>query len=106
MQCEVCRNEQRIIALEKDSERNQQTHKEFFSKHEDTNIARAVTDTKIDQVITSVALLTRAVDKNNLKIEEMAQKPAKKWENLSWLLVTGVVSAILGYVLRLFTGGG
>lgn len=105
MPCESCKNEQRIIALEKDSERNQATHKEFFGNFEASNIARAVSETKLDQIIASVAELTRTVDKNNAKMEEMALKPAKKWDNLSWLFITGIASAILGYILRFFTGG-
>jgi len=106
MACELCKNEQRIAALEKDSERNQNTHKEFYSLHGNSDIARAVSETKIDQLITSIDKLSFIVDSINKRIEEIALKPAKKWENLSWLLVTGVVSAILGYIISNFTGGG
>lgn len=105
MPCETCKNEQRIAALEKDSERNQATHKEYFSKFEDINITRAVSDTKLDQIMASVVGLTRTVDKINMKVEEVTLKPAKKWDNLNWLFITGVASAILGYVLRFFIGG-
>ena len=106
MACELCKNEQRLVALEKDSERNQQTHKEFYALHGNSDIARAVSDTKLDQLISAVGKLSAIVDSINKRIEEITLKPAKKWENLSWLLVTGVVSAILGYIISNFTGGG
>ena len=60
----------------------------------------------LDQLVVLVENLTRIIDKIDIKFEEISLKPPKKWENLSWLLIAGVVSGMLGYVISLFVGRG
>lgn len=60
-----------------------------------------------------VKLLTGKVDtsideiKSNLKehgerINAIEKEPAQKWNKLSWLVISGVVTAILGFVIGKF----
>ena len=39
------------------------------------------------------------LDRQNEKIDELKMLPAKKWDNLSWLIVSALVTGILGYIL-------
>ena len=39
------------------------------------------------------------LNKMDNRIKNMEDKPAKSWENLKWLIVTGIVTAVLGFFL-------
>jgi hypothetical protein len=75
MECENCTQENRIAALEKDSERNQNTHREFYGKFERLSSSDAV---RGEQYTTIIEKLTRLES----KIDEQEKKPARRWDGL------------------------
>ncbi|MBC8571051.1 hypothetical protein [Zongyangia hominis] len=88
MSCETCPNEDRIKALEGDSERNQKTHKEFFSRFEEMKVeAKGIQ--KDFQNILSVL--------NEVKsdVKELKDKPGKRWESVVNLLLQWAVLGLL-----------
>ena len=64
MECEHCGLEKRVADLEKDSERNQHTHKEFYGKFEELGRGQAVADERYSAI--------QKVDKHNSVVERMA----------------------------------
>lgn len=66
---------------------------------------KALTES-VHKLATSVELLAsaqkqteRKVDSLSDDVEEMKQKPAKKWDNASAVIVTAIITAILTFIL-------
>ena len=88
--------EYRLTALEEDSRRNQQTHKEFFARFEKMSTEYARIDAQYANILTTLAKLETA-------IEELKGKPAKRWDSVIGAVITGVVGFVIAWALR---GGG
>lgn len=86
---EPCNMEQRITALERDSERNQHTHKEFYDKFEGLTTRQAVLDEKFSQIMSGIGDLQK-------DMKEIKEKPAKRWD--------AVVSTVLQWAVLLLLG--
>ena len=91
--CVKCINEHRIMELENDIKRNQETHKEFFSRFEKVN-ERVVGYEK------SMSYLTSTVSDISKDVKEIKEKPTKRWESLVMCVLTGIVSLIIGFMLK------
>lgn len=95
MPCEDCPMEQRIIMLEKDSERNQETHKGYYSSFERLAIENAVAVHKFTSIMS-------AIDELKNKVDSLVSKPAKRWESI----VLSALSALIGGVIGKYLLGG
>lgn len=84
--------EYRLKALEDDSLRNQQTHKEFFARFEKMSTEYTRIDAQYANILTTLAKLESA-------IEELKAKPAKRWDGIVDKLIWAVLAAVLGFVL-------
>lgn len=91
--CEDCKLEGRVKALEEDSRRNQETHKEFFGRFERVGENYARIDAQYANIMSTLSRLDSAV-------EELKAKPARRWESVIAAAITGVVAFVLGLVLR------
>lgn len=92
MSCEasqVCINEHRIAEIEKDIQRNQTTHKEFYDRFEKMN-GRMVGYEK------DMSYLTSTVADISKDVKEIKEKPVKRWDTI----VAAVISAVVAFVLR------
>lgn len=94
MTCESCRNEDRIKALEQDSLRNQQTHKEFFSKFEESRTADAVTQERYQQILQTMSEVKEDV-------KALKEKPAKRWEQVINIVLQWAILGLLAAVTLL-----
>ena len=61
---------------------------------------------KITEIATSVQLLaqnvatmTKELERQGKKLEMIENEPADNWKKLSWLIVTGLVGAIIGFLV-------
>lgn len=91
--CEsVCMNEYRIKELEKDIQRNQQTHKEFFDRFERMNERVVGYEKDMSYLKSTVADISRDV-------KEIKEKPAKRWDSAVMYLITSVIGAVVGFLL-------
>lgn len=61
---------------------------------------------KISELATSVKLLAQnmsdmktELQRQGKRLEEIEQEPADKWRKLTWLIVTGIAGAVLGFIL-------
>lgn len=91
--CEICKNESRIIALERDGNRNSDQHREFYDAIKENAVNQAVTDSNYAQILAVLAEL-----KSNM--DEVKSNPAKRWEKL----VLAVITAVAGYVVAVILG--
>lgn len=83
--------EYRLKVLEEDSRRNQETHKEFFSRFERLGEAHARIDAQYASIMTTLTKLETA-------IEELKGKPVKRWDGIVDKLIWAVLAAMLGFV--------
>lgn len=91
--CEDCKLEDRVRALEEDSRRNQETHKEFFARFERVGENYARIDAQYANIMSTLARLDTAV-------EELKSKPGKRWESIVAAVIAGVASFVVAWVLR------
>ena len=61
---------------------------------------------KLTELATSVKLLAQnmsdmktELQRQGKRLEEIEQEPAEKWRKLTWLIITGVAGAALGFIL-------
>ena len=86
----------RLVALEEDSRRNQQTHKEFFARFESQGKDYTRVDAQYSSIMSTLSKLERTV-------EELKDKPAKRWDTVIVAIITAVVGVVVGLVMH---GGG
>lgn len=84
--------EYRVKALEEDSRRNQETHREFFSRFEQIGKESARVDAQYANILSTLAKLEAT-------IEELKTKPGKRWDGIVDKLIWAVLAAVLGFVL-------
>ena len=85
-------NEYRIKELEKDIQRNQETHKEFFARFESMN-SRMVGYEK------DMSYLTATVTDISKDVKEIKEKPGKRWDSVVLCVITSIVGAVIGFLL-------
>lgn len=61
---------------------------------------------KLSELATSVKLLAQnmsdmktELQRQGKRLEEIEQEPADKWRKLTWLIITGIAGAMLGFIL-------
>lgn len=96
---ESCYIEPRITALEKDSERNQATHKEFFNRFEDMKTALAINDVKFAQILKDTADIKTSQQKVESAVQQIKEKPAKRWDSIVDKIIWCVLAAVIAFLL-------
>lgn len=86
--------ENRVCALEKDSERNSAQHREFYTKFNDVDIKQAVSDEKYSQILTT----QKSIDE---KVTKMSETPSNRWNSL----VNVIIGAIAGGLIAMLMNG-
>lgn len=94
-----CVMKSRIEALEKDSERNQKTHKEFFGRFEEIGERMARTDERYTQIKTDTAEIKASVREANEAIQKLNEKPGKRWEGIVDKAIWAVCAAVIAFLL-------
>jgi hypothetical protein len=84
---------QKLLVLERDSQRHEATHKEIFSRLEEISEAKVRTEVQYTNILTKLEKVESAVD-------ELKGKPAKRWESvvasaLQWLVVAVMAALIV-----------
>ena len=100
MPCEnSCKYDQEIMLikrkvedLEKDAERNQATHKDFFARFEQQREKNAITEERYAAILASITKIEKDV-------EEIKKAPAKRWDIIINSAVQWVVVAVLAAIV-------
>lgn len=80
-----------------DDENNRQNHR--LEKLE--SVVEKITEiaTSVQLLAQNVATMTKELERQGKKLEMIENEPAEKWKKLTWLVVTGIVGAIVGFAL-------
>ena len=73
--CDECKHESRIIALEKDQERNSNQHKEFYQMLKETEVEQARSEVVLNQILSSIKELQRDV-------AQLTNKDVEAWHGV------------------------
>lgn len=92
MDCDNCAMRQRVEALEKDIERNQNTHREFYGKFEALGKQQAIIDERYSQIQSTLVEI-------QADLRALKDKPAKRWESLANAVLQWLVLAVLAAVI-------
>lgn len=98
-ECEKCKEENRIAALEKDSERNSTQHREFYCKFSEVDVKQGIFDNKLNNI--EYTLNEIRDDVKSLKEEPRQNYNAIKMciiTSIVQLLITGIFGAIVVFV--------
>lgn len=97
MGCENnCINEHRFTQIENDirelKEKNSKDHKEFYDRIEknEKDMVESIGDRKH---------INEKLDKIDVNVETLMQKPAKRYESIIVALLTALASGFVGYLL-------
>lgn len=97
MGCEnSCVNEHRFKQIEDDlkelREKNSKDHKEFYNRIEKTekDMVESIGDRKH---------INEKLDKIDVNVESLMQKPAKRYDTVVTGIITAVVGAVVGFLL-------
>ncbi len=82
---------QKVLVLERDSEKNQETHKEFLSRLEEISNAKVRTDVQYANIMTKL-------DKLEIAVEELREKPARRWETVVTAALQWIVVAVMAAI--------
>lgn len=55
----------------------------------------------VERLATNVEIMTKAIEKQGLRLAALEEKPAKRWD----LVVTGIISALVGFVANAVFSG-
>lgn len=103
MECEKCLNEQRIIALEQDKERNSEQHKEFYGQLKDIAVSEGRKEERENSRDLRMSNLVQMVTDVQLAIKEIQNRPLKDVDKVRDKVigkaVDFIIIAIVGYLL-------
>lgn len=80
-----------------DDENNRQNHR--LEKLE--SVVEKITEiaTSVQLLAQNVSTMTKELERQGKKLENIEKEPADNWKKLTWLVVTGIVGAIVGFAL-------
>jgi septal ring factor EnvC (AmiA/AmiB activator) len=90
-QCAVCLKDAEIKSIQEDLVRNSNQHREFYQKFSQLETKIAVSDERYTNLLTVMTEVKTTVN-------ELKDKPAKKWDNISNYIITAIISLILGFL--------
>lgn len=98
MGCDTnCVNEHRFKQIENDlrelKDKNSRDHKEFYDRIEknEKDMVESTSDRKH---------INEKLDKIDVNVETLMQKPGKRYDTIIACVITSVVSAVVGFVLN------
>lgn len=101
---------ERLVSVEQESKSNAKQIE--FAKQEIARVEAKTND--IHRIATSVEIMATKMEVQNTKIDEIGKEvksvkddvtdlkiqPAKKWDKVTWLVLSGVITFVLGYMLN------
>lgn len=90
---ENCPYKEVIEDLKKDSERNSAQHREFYDKFMDTQTKIAISEERYTNLLNLMMEVKTTVN-------ELKDKPAKRWDNVVMYIITGVVGIAMGFLFK------
>ena len=96
--------EHKYDVLKKENDRNVDSIKEIYKRLSDVEKNQGVTNVNYTNIVDMFKKLEAKIEKIEKTIDEIKEKPAKRWEGLSGtiiaVIVTGIITFILGQLLH------
>lgn len=97
MDCEnKCVNAHRFERIEKDlkelRDKNSKDHEKFYSRIEEN-------EKKMVESVEDRKHMTEKLDKIDANVESLMQKPVKQYETIVTSILTGVIGALIGFIM-------
>lgn len=80
-----------------DDENNRQNHR--IDKLEGALDKLNELASSVQLMAQNIATMTTELKRQSDRLEKIEQEPADKWRKLTWLIVTGIAGAVLGFIL-------
>lgn len=93
MACEECTMRERISALEEDSKKNAEAHREFYGKFEQMKVDNAVANNNMMNI-------TSTLSEIRADVKELKEKPAKRYDAIVMYIITSVLGALVGFLIN------
>lgn len=79
-----------------DDENNRQNHR--LDKLE--GVVEKITEiaTSVQLLAQNVATMTKELERQGKRLDRIEDEPADKWKKFTWLIVTGMVGAVIGFL--------
>ena len=95
----ITRNEHQEFSQRVDAENNRQ-NKRIDELEQSIKQIGAIA-INVEKLAVNMENMTNELKKQGDRLDDIESKPGKKWDNLSWLLVSSLVTGIIGYALAL-----
>lgn len=95
----ITRNEHKEFCQRVDAENNRQ-NKRIDELEQSIKQIGAIA-INVEKLAVNMENMTNELKKQGDRLDDIESKPGKKWDNLSWLLVSSLVTGIIGYALAL-----
>lgn len=80
-----------------DDENNRQNHR--IDKLEGALDKLNELASSVQLMANNIATMTTELKRQSDRLEKIEQEPADKWRKLTWLIITGIAGAVLGFIL-------
>lgn len=95
----TCPYETLIEELKRDAERNSEQHREFYNKFNAQATAIAISEERYTNLLSTMNRLEESVNKISASLDEIKQKPAKRWDSTVATIISCIVTAIVVFML-------
>lgn len=102
--CSTCPYESTIEELKRDSDRNSTQHREFYNKFSQQSTQLAISEERYNNLISVVTDVKTSIQGVQTSVDELKQKPAKKWDNVTSCVITSIVGLVLGFLFKMLIG--
>lgn len=89
----------RVEALERDSVHNKEAHKEFYARLDDSHTSVAVIEQRLEQIKEDTAEIKEAQQAVKASVQELRDKPGRRWDSLVDKAIWAVAAAVITYLL-------
>lgn len=97
--CNGCIYDSVIEELRRDAERNSEQHREFYQKFNVQATQIAISEERYTNLLSTMNRLEESVNKISDSLDEIKQKPAKRWDALIMTALGCVVTAVVTFML-------
>lgn len=89
----------RIEALEQDSAHSKESHKEIYQKLDASHTSVAVIEERLNQIKEDTEEIKTALQEEKNTVQELRDKPGKRWESLVEKTIWAVCAAVIAFLL-------
>lgn len=94
-----CEMKTRIEALEKETEKHREDHRKFYERFNALEKSAAITEERYEKIREDTKEIKESIKKNNDSIQELKDKPGKRWESVVEKAIWAFCAAVIAFLL-------